>query len=73
MKSADPPESDGYASGNTIGLKNAIEHTPEDEPVTVTAKGGNIAAEIQITDTGEGIPEAKLPHIFEATPHRTEA
>lgn len=46
-------------------LKNAIEHTPEGGTVTVTAKGSNIAAEITITDTGEGIPEAELPHIFE--------
>ena len=46
-------------------LKNAIEHTPEGGTVTVTAKGSNIGAEITITDTGEGIPEAELPHIFE--------
>ena len=46
-------------------LKNAIEHTPEGGTVTVTAKGSNIAAEVTITDTGEGIPEAELPHIFE--------
>lgn len=46
-------------------LKNAIEHTPEGGTVTVTAKGSNISTEITITDTGEGIPEAELPHIFE--------
>ena len=46
-------------------LKNAIEHTPQGGTVTVTAKGSNIATEITITDTGEGIPEAELPHIFE--------
>ena len=46
-------------------LKNAIEHTPSGGTVTVTAKGSNIAAEITITDTGEGIPEAELPHIFD--------
>ena len=45
-------------------LKNAIEHTPQGGSVTVTAKGSNLAAEITITDTGEGIPEAELPHIF---------
>lgn len=46
-------------------LKNAIEHTPEGGTVTVTAKGCNISTEITITDTGEGIPETELPHIFE--------
>ena len=46
-------------------LKNAIEHTPSGGTVTITAKGSNLAAEITITDTGEGIPEAELPHIFE--------
>ena len=46
-------------------LKNAIEHTPQGGMVTVTANGSNIATEITITDTGEGIPEAELPHIFE--------
>ena len=46
-------------------LKNAIEHTPEGGTVTVAAKGSNISAEITITDTGSGIPETELPHIFE--------
>ena len=46
-------------------LKNAIEHTPSGGAVTVTAKGGSLSTEITITDTGEGIPETELPHIFE--------
>ncbi|MBP5579890.1 MAG: HAMP domain-containing histidine kinase [Ruminococcus sp.] len=46
-------------------LKNAIEHTPEGGMVTVTAKGSNISSQITIADTGEGIPEVELPHIFE--------
>ena len=33
--------------------------------VTVAAKESNIVTEITITDTGEGIPETELPHIFE--------
>lgn len=45
-------------------LKNAIEHTPEGGNVTVTAKGSNISTNITIADTGEGIPENELPHIF---------
>ncbi|SEK80099.1 Signal transduction histidine kinase [Ruminococcus sp. YRD2003] len=55
-----------YTSEAVVNLlKNAIEHTPEGGMVTVSAKGSNIATEITITDTGEGIPEAELPHIFE--------
>ena len=46
-------------------LKNAIEHTPSGGTVTLTSKASNIATEITIADTGEGIPEAELPHIFE--------
>ena len=55
-----------YTSEAVVNLlKNAIEHTLEGGTVTVSAKGSNIATEITITDTGEGIPEAELPHIFE--------
>ena len=46
-------------------LKNAIEHTPQGGTVTVTANGSNISSNITIADTGEGIPEKELPHIFE--------
>lgn len=46
-------------------LKNAIEHTPEGGTVTVTAKDSNLASHITISDTGEGVPEKELPHIFE--------
>ncbi len=46
-------------------LKNAIEHTPSGGKITITAKGSNISTEITITDTGEGIPETELSHIFE--------
>ena len=55
-----------YTSEAVVNLlKNAIEHTPQGGMVTVTANGSNIATEITITDTGEGIPEAELTHIFE--------
>ena len=55
-----------YTSEAVVNLlKNAIEHTPEGGTVTIAAKGTSLAAEITISDTGEGIPEEELPHIFE--------
>lgn len=55
-----------YTSEAVVNLlKNAIEHTPEGGTVTVSSKGNNISSDITITDTGEGIPEAELSHIFE--------
>ena len=46
-------------------LKNAIEHTPSGGTITIKASGNNICSNIIIADTGEGIPEKELPHIFE--------
>lgn len=55
-----------YTSEALINLlKNAVEHTPEGGTVTVHAKGNAVSTSISIADTGEGIPEEELPHIFE--------
>jgi two-component system sensor histidine kinase BaeS len=45
-------------------LTNATRHTTSGSiTVSVVRAGDN--AEVRVTDTGEGIPEADLPHIFE--------
>ena len=49
--------------GNII--KNCMEHTPEGGRITVSAEENAIFTEIIISDSGSGISEADLPHIFE--------
>ncbi len=45
-------------------VKNCIEHTEEGGMVRISAMQNNIATEIIIEDTGEGIPKEHLPNIF---------
>ena len=45
-------------------IKNAIEHTPNGGSVTVNTAKGSLDALITISDTGTGIDEKDLPHIF---------
>ena len=46
-------------------IKNAVEHTPENGTVTVSARDNPIYTEITVKDTGEGFSEEDIPHIFE--------
>ena len=46
-------------------LENAITHTSTDGTVTVTAKQIKEYVEIEVVDTGEGIPAEHLPNVFE--------
>ena len=46
-------------------LANAVVHTPPDGSITVTAREHDGMIQVSVADTGEGIPEADLQHIFE--------
>lgn len=47
-------------------IRNAIRHTPADGSVTIKAEVGGDAVEVEIADTGEGIPEADRERVFDA-------
>ena len=46
-------------------VANALKFTPEGGTVRVTVGDGDKGAEIRVRDTGIGIPENKLPHVFD--------
>jgi signal transduction histidine kinase len=46
-------------------LENAIKYTPEQGTVTVSAMAQNGQVQIVVKDSGIGISEKDLPHIFE--------
>jgi signal transduction histidine kinase len=47
-------------------IQNAIRHTPSDGAVFVEARGRDDAeVQIDVVDSGEGIAERDLPHVFE--------
>jgi signal transduction histidine kinase len=57
------PEQLGRVLANL--LTNAIRHTPPDGSVLVRAHQRDTTAEIEVSDTGEGIAPADQPHVFE--------
>ncbi|MCP4518840.1 MAG: HAMP domain-containing protein, partial [Delftia sp.] len=47
-------------------LSNALRHTPPGGQITVSAQqGGGGDVRVSVQDSGEGIPSAELPHVFE--------
>jgi len=48
---------------NLVG--NAVKYTPSGGSVTVTMRPVEGAVKVQVADTGIGIPEEALPHLFE--------
>ena len=53
-------------------LKNCMEHTPEYGNIQIQANQNPIYTGILITDSGKGIPEEAIPHIFERFYRGTE-
>ena len=46
-------------------IQNAIRHTPQDGTITLTVREAADQVELTVMDTGEGIPETDLPHVFD--------
>jgi signal transduction histidine kinase len=63
----DPVHMDTQAIGRVLNnlLGNALRHTPPEGRVSVWVRRTGQAVEVTVSDTGEGIRAADLPHIFE--------
>jgi signal transduction histidine kinase len=46
-------------------LDNALRHTPEGGAVTIDLSPGSRHIVVRVTDTGSGVPEDAMPHIFD--------
>lgn len=60
-------QGDGRWIGEAITnlVKNAIEHSPVNEPVLIQVKDNTVYTSISVIDYGDGIPEEEQAHIFE--------
>lgn len=46
-------------------IKNGLEYTPDGGELTICCEENPLYTELQITDSGPGIPKTDLPHLFE--------
>jgi signal transduction histidine kinase len=46
-------------------IQNSIRYTPPDGSIMVKARDGGSEVQVEITDTGTGILEEDMPHIFQ--------
>src|SRR5262249_46336180 len=67
-----PPQSlvvacDGYRIIQVVSnlLSNAIKFTPSGGSITVAAEHGPADTIVRVIDTGPGIPESSVPHLFQ--------
>jgi len=63
----DPVPMDAQRVGRVLFnlVANALRHTPRGGSVTLTAHRQDGTVVLEVTDTGEGIRQEDLPHIFE--------
>lgn len=67
LEACPPLDADPVMVERLLGnlVQNAIEHTPPGGTVRVDARLAGTWAEIQVTDTGPGIPSDQVGHVFE--------
>ncbi len=46
-------------------VNNAVKYAPESEDITLTIHKNNNLVKLSVTDRGPGIPEEKIPHLFD--------
>ena len=64
----DPVNMDTQAMGRVLNnlLGNALRHTPDGGRISVWVHRAQSGIEVTVSDTGEGIREEDLPHVFES-------